>query len=172
MRLNLFIREPKNWDADIPKILYNIRTRRHAAISKIPSEMLFGLQLKRLGKWKFPYSSSDEPKKLTSDIHQEARVNQNRYLDRKHPATTEQFPRLKQGDLVTVRNHSLSNKMLEVNASVSPCWRGRYLVLNCLEGEIYEIDIDDKPVKIDGSQILRFYTRKKLKPVKSPANNH
>lgn len=107
-----------------------------------------------------------------SDIHQEAKANQSRYLDRKYPTTTEQFPRSEQGDLVKVKNHILSNKILGVNAGLSPRWRGLYLVVNCLGGEFYEIDIDGKPVKINGSQILPFYFRKESEPEKNPPSNH
>ena len=84
MWLRLAVRPHKDWDRDIPEILYNTRTRKNAATGLTPSEVLFGENLKRPGDWTIPKPPAPPDNPRNTRI-QQVRQYHARYLDVKAP---------------------------------------------------------------------------------------
>ena len=111
MRLRLTVSPHKNWDLDIPEILFNTCTRRNAATGLIPSEVLFGENLRRPGEWTFPTSLPPTHQSRDARI-QQVRRDQAKYLNSKVPKDVPEPDRNQQyqsGDQVFIRNHELCN---------------------------------------------------------------
>lgn len=61
------------------------------------------------------------------------------------------------GDMVLVKTHEHSVNARGSNAGFAPKRHGSFLVIKQLGSEVYIVQVEERFIKIDGTQMLSFY---------------
>ena len=150
LRLHLQDKKHKDWDLQLPKILFGLRSRRNAVTGSSPSQSLFGHNIKRPGEWAFPdlLESAPEQLKRIERVQRHQAEYQKRYS-----SSIPQSPRYQSGDPVYAKTHPLSNAAQGLHAGFIAPWEGPFFVQKHLGGDIYRINRDGKTVKYHGTML-------------------
>lgn len=146
--LRLRLRENhRDWENQLPSILFSLRNRRNRSTGYAPSEILFGQLLHRPNEWtlKLPALTPWD-----TTLQQRARARetrQQRVLHPPHPATAPAPLKYQIGDRVLIRNHVLSNKAANFHSGFAPKWKGPYTVTH-RSGPVYWVADADERRKI------------------------
>ena len=162
LRLHLQGKSHKNWDLELPKILFQLRVRGNAATGYTPGYTLLGKNLRRPGAGKLELL--DHPNPMWEERVQEVRSHQKKYQER-YAQNAELNKLYEPGDRVYLRSHPLSNAAEGFHAGFAAKWDRPYTVSIYLGGDAYIIDRHGTAAKVHSTQM-------KLATSSSPDNGH
>ncbi len=154
LRVHLHGRRHKDWDTQLPKILYQLRNRRNAATGLTPAELLMGRVLSRPGDWRIPQAKNPPP--TLQERTAAALASQGQYQQKYAKAQTPACG-FKVGDLVHIRNHPLSKAAEGFHAGFAQKWEGPYRVTHQLSSDIFMVDKDGSPTKVYSKELQPFH---------------
>ena len=144
LRLHLHGKRHTEWDLQLPRILFHLRTRRNAATGVTPAQVMIGRELMRPGDWEL---DSMRPQDKPND---EIIAHQRHYQQRYARPTHQQY---KEGQMVYIKAHHLSNAAAKFSAGLALKWEGPYPILRRVSDAIYIIDRRGVEAKVHISEI-------------------
>ena len=131
LRLHIAGGRQRDWDTYLPKILFSMRRRTNRITGQSPSQLLLGRNLPHPGEWDFSFNEATQGR--IDDARQ-------RQAELAPLPTNENDEQLRVGELVLVKNFTLSNAAEGFNAQLAPWWTGPFTVLEKCSGDVFILE--------------------------------